>query len=182
MNITIISGSPRTESKTARIAQLLTTELRKKSSTIAVTDIYLHKANLPHIQSVWQDKKDAPLEFQNIFETMEKSDAFIFVSPEYNGGFSPALKNFVDHFPKNSYYRKPMAIAVGSPGAFGGMRAAMHLQQYVAALFGILLPQMLIIPQLDKKITETGTTEDAATIASVGKCIDEYLWLVTKLR
>ena len=45
----------------------------------------------------------------------------LLVTPEYNGSYTPALKNLFDHFPKQS--RKPFGIVTASPGALGGMRA-----------------------------------------------------------
>ena len=90
---------------------------------------------------------------------MFEADAFIMVTPEYNGSYTPALKNLFDHFPKQS--RKPFGIVTASPGALGGVRAALQLQTLVYALFGVGSPHMLITPLIDKKFDEHGNLTDA---------------------
>jgi NAD(P)H-dependent FMN reductase len=110
---------------------------------------------------------------------MFAADAFVLVSPEYNGGYSPAMKNLLDHFPKQT--RKAFGIATSSDGVMGGIRASMQLQQLVAALFGILSPVMLISPQVDKKFAEDGTLLDAAFESKIHQFVTEFLWLAERL-
>jgi NAD(P)H-dependent FMN reductase len=101
------------------------------------------------------------------------------VTPEYNGNYSSALQNLFDHFPKRSH--KLFAIATASPGALGGIRAALHLQQFIHALFGIGSPYMLITPQVDKKFDEQGNLTDPAFQKSIDTFVSEFLWLGEKL-
>ena len=61
------------------------------------------------------------------------------------------------------------------------MRAALHLQQYVAALFGILCPQMLIVPKAHEKFGEDGSLTDAGFQKSVDAFTREFLWLAEKI-
>jgi NAD(P)H-dependent FMN reductase len=110
---------------------------------------------------------------------MFAADAFIIVTPEYNGSYSPAMQNMFDHFPKQQ--RKPFGLVTASPGAMGGMRAAMQLQQFTMALFGIPSPYMLLTPQVDKKFDTEGNLLDASFQKSVDTFIKEYLWLAEKV-
>ena len=64
-----------------------------------------------------------------------------------------------------------------SPGAFGGMRAALQLQTLVYGLMGIGSPQMLIVPAVDSKFLEDGTLTDEAFGQSVDVFIERFLWL-----
>ncbi|MDQ3682765.1 MAG: NADPH-dependent oxidoreductase, partial [Bacteroidota bacterium] len=61
------------------------------------------------------------------------------------------------------------------------IRAAMQLQQFVFALFGISSPYMLITPQVDKKFDAEGNLIDAGFQKSIDTFINEYLWLVEKV-
>jgi NAD(P)H-dependent FMN reductase len=110
---------------------------------------------------------------------MFEADAFILVTPEYNGSYTPALKNILDHFPKQS--RKPFGIVTASPGAFGGMRAALQLQQLIFALFGIGSPYMLVVPAVDKKFTEPGDLLEQGFAKNIDVFVNEYLWLAEKI-
>ena len=60
-------------------------------------------------------------------ETYRAADGFVVVSGEYNHGIPPALKNLLDHF-LEEYFFRPSAIVSYSAGAFGGVRAAMQLR------------------------------------------------------
>jgi NAD(P)H-dependent FMN reductase len=101
------------------------------------------------------------------------------VTPEYNGSYSPAMQNMFDHFPKQ--HRKVFGLVTASTGALGGMRAAMQLQQFTMALFGIPSPYMLITPLVDKKFDADGTLTDPSFQKSIDVFTKEYLWLAEKL-
>jgi NAD(P)H-dependent FMN reductase len=110
---------------------------------------------------------------------MFEADAFILVTPEYNGSYSPAMKNMLDHFPKQ--HHKTFGLVTASPGAMGGMRAAMQLQQLVFALFGIGSPYMLVVPGVDKKFDVEGNLLDESFQKSVDLFVKEFLWLSEKV-
>ena len=135
--------------------------------------------DLPPVQSVFTSVENTPDEFKTLATRMFAADAFIFVSPEFNGSYSPSLKNLIDHFPKQ--YHKPIAVVSASPGALGGIRAAHQLQLLVIALFGIASPYMLIVPGVDKKFDEVGNLLDRSFESSVHNFVTEYLWLAENL-
>jgi NAD(P)H-dependent FMN reductase len=178
MTIEIISGSPRIESITHRVALHLQKVLRENTEhDVQLIDVREH--NLPPVQKVFTSVEGAPEEFKEITERILGADAFILVTPEYNGSYSPALKNLLDHFPKQQ--RKPFGIVTASPGAMGGIRAAMQLQQLIFALFGVGSPNMLIVPAVDKKFDSEGNLIDNSFTKSVDIFLTEYLWLAEKL-
>jgi len=89
------------------------------------------------------------------------------------------LKNLLDHFPKQNH--KVFGLVTASPGALGGVRAAMQLQQLVFALFGVGSPHMLITPQVDKKFDAAGNLIDPSFEKSVDVFVNEFLWLAEKV-
>jgi NAD(P)H-dependent FMN reductase len=107
------------------------------------------------------------------------ADAFILVSPEYNGSYSPAMKNLLDHFPKQ--HHKPFGIVTASPGPLGGIRASQQIQLLINALFGIASPYMLIVGGVDKKFDANGNLLDPAFQNNIHNFITEYLWLAGSL-
>jgi NAD(P)H-dependent FMN reductase len=178
MRIEIISGSPRTNSVTNRVALHLETVLKEQGQhSIGVIDLRDHVLGL--IQNVFSTPQAAPAEHKELAERMFNADAFIVVTPEYNGSYSPAMQNLFDHFPKQSH--KPFGIVTASPGAMGGIRAAMQLQQFIYALFGIGSPYMLITPQVDKKFDVSGNLLDESFQKSIDSFIKEFLWLAEKV-
>lgn len=178
MKIEIISGSPRQGSITARIAKHLHQVLKEKEG-IEAGLIDVRDYPLPFVQEAWATQEKVPAEFKALGERVFGADAFILVSPEYNGGYSPALKNLLDHFPKQS--RKVFGIATGTDGALGAMRSAQQLIQLVAALFGILSPRLLITPHADKKFDDEGNLLEKDFQKSIDFFVKEFLWLAGKL-
>ena len=178
MRIEIISGSPRKNSLTRRVALALENIFKERTEhEIGLIDLQVH--NLPPMQTVFTSVEHTPQQYKGLAERIFNADAFILVSPEYNGSFSPALKNLLDHFPKQ--YHKVFGIATASPGAMGGIRAAMQLQQLIFALFSIGSPHMLIVPGVDKKFNEAGELVDASFEKSIDTFVNEFLWLAEKV-
>lgn len=178
MKIEIISGSPRINSVTRRVALHLQNWLLNHT-THEADIIDIKDWNIPPVQSVFVSVDRTPEEFKPLAERIFNADAFILVTPEYNGSYSPAMKNLLDHFPKQ--YHKPFGIVTASPGLMGGMRASQQLLQLVPALFGIASPYMLIVPAVDKKFDVNGNLLDESFQKSVHNFISEFLWLAENI-
>ena len=178
MKIAIISGSPRTASVTRRVALYLQGWLKKNSSH-EIDLIEMKDWDVPPVQTVWVTPDKAPVELQPLAEKIFNADGYILVTPEYNGSYSPAMKNLLDHFPKR--HHQPFGIVTASPGAMGGMRASQQLLQLVPALFGIASPYMLITPAVDKKFSPDGDLIDESFQNAVHNFITEFLWLAEKI-
>jgi NAD(P)H-dependent FMN reductase len=178
MKIEIISGSPRVNSVTRRVA------LNLKNWLIANTEhsidiIDLKDWNLPPVQTVYSSVDKTPDEFKPLTERIFEADAFILVTPEYNGSYSPAMKNLLDHFPKQ--HHKPFGIVTASPGAMGGIRASQQLLELVPALFGIASPYMLIVPAVDKKFDVNGNLLELSFENNIHNFVSEFLWLAERI-
>lgn len=178
MKIEIISGSPRQNSATNRLALFLEKELKENSDhEIGLIDI--RKYPMTGVQKVFTTVEDTPEKYRELATRMFAAEAFIIVTPEYNGSYSPAMQNMFDHFPKQ--HHKVFGLATASPGALGGVRAAMQLQQFVMALFGIASPYMLITPHVDKKFDAEGKLIDPTFQKAIDTFITEFLWLAEKV-
>ena len=73
---------------------------------------------LPLMQAPLHYRKegDIPTVLSESNKKIQDADAVVLVSPEYNRTAPPALTNFLDHFPPNSYSFKPAAIITYSMG------------------------------------------------------------------
>jgi NAD(P)H-dependent FMN reductase len=178
MKIAIISGSPRGNSITVRVALHLKKEIEKISEH-EVDIIDLREIETPQLQTVFTSVDAAPEDLKNIAERMFRAQAYILVTPEYNGSYSAALKNLLDHFPKQ--HHKVFGIVTASTGALGGIRAALQLQELIFALFGIGSPYMLVTPHVDKKFDNEGHLLDETFRKSVDLFVKEFLWLGEKI-
>lgn len=179
MNIEIISGSPRSQSVTHRVAVFLQKELASKTAhKTGIIDV--REWNMPLLENVIGAPNQAPAHLEPLAARMFAADAFILVTPEYNGSYSAALQNLLDHFPKQS--RKAFGLVTGSPGGLAGSRASQQLLLLVPALFGIAAPNMLLVPFLDKKFSPEGELTDPAFQKSVDNFVTEFIWLAEALK
>jgi NAD(P)H-dependent FMN reductase len=180
MNIEIVSGSPRKESITYREALYLQKHFTQKTNHhTGILDV--REWNLPVLQEeVYSSVEKTPEKYKPLASRMFAADAFIIVTPEYNGSYTPAMKGLFDHFPKQMH--KPFGIVTASPGSLGGIRASQQLQLLICALFGIPSPYMLVTPQVDKKFDAEGNLLDESFQHSINNFVQEFLWLADKLR
>ncbi len=179
MNIEIVSGSPRAASVTHRLVLFLEKHLRQKTEhTINILDV--RDWELPLLQQeVYSQTVKAPEALQPLVKRIFEANAFILVSPEYNGSYTSALKNVFDHFPRQNH--KAFGIVTASTGSLGGIRASQQMQLLVNALFGIASPHMLITPQVDKRFDAEGNLLDPAFQKSIDIFTAEFLWLAENL-
>jgi chromate reductase len=74
-----------------------------------------------------------PAEVTAFKARIQKADAVLFITPEYNRSVPGVLKNAIDvgsrPYGKNSWGGKPAAVISVSPGAIGGMGANLALRQ-----------------------------------------------------
>jgi NAD(P)H-dependent FMN reductase len=87
-------------------------------------------------------------------EIVGRSDAFIFVIPEYNYGFNAATKNAIDYL-HQEWQNKPAGI-VSYGGVAAGTRAAQMLKQVMSALKIVPVTDSVNIPFVGEKLDEDG--------------------------
>lgn len=129
--VAVIIGSLRKDSLNRKLAQAIMT-MGSPALTWELTDI----GALPLFN---QDHESDPSAAVRDFKMrVERVDAVLFVTPEYNRSVPGVLKNALDvgsrPSGKNSWNAKPSAVISVSPGAIGGLGANHHLRQSLVAL------------------------------------------------
>jgi len=137
-SVVVIVGSLRKESFTLKIANSLT--------KLAPDTLKLNVVTLHDISFFNQDlEAAAPADWLKFRETLQKSNAVLFVTPEYNRSIPGVLKNAIDvgsrPYGKSSFLGKPIGIVSNSPGPLGGISAAKHLQNILPGISGPILGQ-----------------------------------------
>jgi NAD(P)H-dependent FMN reductase len=87
-------------------------------------------------------------------EIVGRSDAFVFVVPEYNYGFNAATKNAIDYL-HAEWQNKPAGI-VSYGGVAAGTRAAQMLKQVFSALKIVPVTDSVNIPFVQEKLDDDG--------------------------
>lgn len=85
-------------------------------------------------------------------ERVDAADAFIFVTPEYNHSYAPAIKNAID-FLFHEWWRKPwMSVAYG--GESSGTRGAMALTPVVSQMGMVRTLSSVEIHQIRDRVVD----------------------------
>jgi NAD(P)H-dependent FMN reductase len=105
---------------------------------------------------------------------VDASDAFIFVTPEYNHAFNAALKNALDYLLRE--WQNKTAGIVSYGGVAAGTRATQMLKQVLTALKVMPVPEAVNIPFVGQHLDEDGRFKSSELIdASATALLDEVL-------
>ena len=117
----------------------------------------------------------APAALDSLAAIYRRADGFLIVSGEYNHAAPAALKNLLDTF-LEEYFWRPSGIVCYSAGQFGGVRAAMQLRMTLAELGMSSVPSLLPIPRIADAIDKDGNAIAPGLDASRNRFLDEFLW------
>ncbi len=175
--ITVLYGSVRRDRQGIRAARFVEQQIESRGHTPTLIDALA--VELPLLDRMYNeyDAGQAPANLESMARVLKASDGFIVVSGEYNHGIPPALKNMLDHFLEEWFWR-PSAIASYSQGSYGGVRAAMQLRMTLAELGMPSISPLLAVPRVDKAFAEDGTPTDDAWLRRAAKFLDEFEWHV----
>ena len=130
-NVAVIVGSLRKESFNRKMALALA-ELVPPTLKLEIVEI----RNLPLYNQ--DDDANPPPNSAAFKARIQKADAVLFVTPEYNRSVPGVLKNAIDiasrPYGKSAWDRKPGAVISVSPGAIGGFGANHALRQSLVFL------------------------------------------------
>jgi NAD(P)H-dependent FMN reductase len=117
----------------------------------------------------------APESMEKLSQHFKNSDGFLIVTGEYNHSIPPALKNLLDHFQKE-YFFKPSAIASYSAGSFGGVRAAVHLRAILGELGMPAISSILPFPVIGNLFDKDLIPKNDQIESSTERFFDEFVW------
>jgi chromate reductase, NAD(P)H dehydrogenase (quinone) len=170
--ITIIAGTNRQNSNTLKLANYYHNALCQRS--IASEVISLTELPADFIVSDLYGKRSEM--FKAIQERISGSSKFLFVVPEYNGGFPGILKTFIDGctFP-DSFYGKKAALTGLSSGKYGNIRGIEHFTGICHYIHLHVMPLRLHIPAIDKEFDQHGNLFKEDTLQFVNQQIEQLI-------
>lgn len=180
LSIAIIYGSVRRERQGIKAARFILNKFRERGHDVTLADP--REAGLPMLDLMYKEytNNDAPPEIDRLGKLLAASDSFVIVTGEYNHSIPPALKNLLDHFQKE-YFFKPSSIACYSAGSFGGVRAAVHLRAILAELGSPSLPTLFPITYVQNAFNDEGVPIEEAYIHRIEQFILEHEWYAEAL-
>ncbi len=115
------------------------TALLHAAIELSPRDVRIETADIAGVPSYNEDVRAAglPPAVVGLRDRIERADAVLFVTPEYNYSVPGVLKNAIDWVsrpPNQPFAGKPLGIMGASGGASGTMRAQYHLRQIAVFL------------------------------------------------
>lgn len=169
--ITVISGTNRKNSYTEKVSNYYKSVLLNKGFEVTVF-------SLKELESVlslsdYFEKGNHKLEVL-IDKYISKTNAFVFIVPEYNGSYPGILKLFLDTVHPSHWENKYACITGVAGGRAGNLRGMEHLTGVLNYLKMHVYHNKLPISQVDKLfISETPTNEE--TIKVIEKQLNGFL-------
>jgi len=175
LTVSLIYGSVRSARQGVFAARYLEKKLKERNHNVHFIDPLEY--NLPLLDKMYKEYETgkAPEKMEELARTFKKSDGFLIVTGEYNHSIPPAMKNLLDHF-QAEYFFKPSAIASYSAGSFGGVRSAVHLRVIVGELGMPAISSMLPFPGIGNLFDENLVTHNKFIEPSTQKFLDEFEW------
>jgi NAD(P)H-dependent FMN reductase len=176
MHIVILSASTRINRKSHRVALHLAQYFAQHTAHSAeVLDLAAYR--FPIMEEVLSKQPDEVNGLADFSTQIKQADACLFVSPEYNGSYTAALKNAVDALEENEFKRKVVGVVSVSTGSMGGPRGALAMQQLALGVGAYAIPNMLLTGLVDKRFDEEGNLIDPTFEKSIRNFSDAFLWL-----
>ncbi len=177
----MIFGSVRIERRGIKAARFIVTELARRGCSPVLIDPLEYR--LPLLEQQYSDYPAgrAPAMLEQLAQIYRSADGFAIVSGEYNHGIPPALKNLLDYF-LEEYFWRPSAIVCYSGGRFGGVRAAMQLRMTLGELGMPSIPSLLPIPHVGESFTDAGEPTDPHFAERNAQFFEEFLWYMEALK
>jgi len=149
---TILVASLNENMKLAKVLQEQLSSLNKDNKIINLVQM-----ELPLYDTLKEEKQGIPKQTFELMDTLDKSEGYIIVSPEYNGSIPPVLSNAIAWISRTSpdfrklFNEKVILLATHSGSGGTGVTGAMRSQ---LMKLGAIVLSREILTTYEKKLNE----------------------------
>src|SRR3984885_11115265 len=181
LTVPVLLGSMRPERHALRAGRMVVQALEAAGHEAIMVDPL--ELRLPLLERTYSEyeKGEAPAGLDGLAALYRRADGFIIVSGEYNHGVPPALKNLLDYF-LEEYFWRPSGIVCYSSGQFGGVRAAMQLRMVLGELGMPSIPSLLAIPRIGQVLDEAGRPQQDWIASALADFLAEFTWYARAMK
>jgi len=179
--ILVFAGSSRKESVNKRLAAAAAELARASGAEVTLLDLADYPA--PVYDGDIEENEGLPATMKEFKAQCASHDAFIIVSPEYNGCVPPLLVNVLswasrpegDEASCAAFKGKRVAIAAASPGGLGGVRVIPRLRDFLAELSFEVVSGFATLPGAYKAFDDRGGLVNETSSKVLGDLVDRLL-------
>ena len=160
LKFAILYGSTRKKRLGIRLVKYFHDQISKNKHISYIVDPLQYR--LPLLDKRFEEFniKKVPIAVKSIQKILDKADAFILVSAEYNHMPPPALINLLNYYYKE-FDRKPSCICTYSEGDFAGVRVQSPLRSLMSQLGSPPIKYGMYQPKLSKNFDQKGIPHDS---------------------
>lgn len=174
LSIPVILGTTRKGRMSAHPARFVVERLQERPGVLTEL-IDIAELNLP-VDDAGEAIKDPRFSV-----AMERADAIVIVSPEYNHSFPGLLKHVLDSCLKE-YIHKAAGVVGVSAGVFGGARVIEQFQPVLRELGLVSIFWDINFGNIHKVFSPEGKLLDTAYLKRAEKFLSELIWMARVLR
>jgi chromate reductase, NAD(P)H dehydrogenase (quinone) len=176
--ILVVAGSIRRASFNALLARAVADELSRRDREHLLVSLADHE--MPIYHGDHEDEHGVPATAHELAALLRDSGGLVIASPEYNGSFSPLLKNSIDWVTRvdMGVLRDTLiGLTAASPGRGGGARGLAMVRTWFENMRLTVATENLTIPQVNERVTgqADATAFDADARAAISAWVDTYL-------
>ncbi len=177
--VLIFGASLRAESLNVKLAQLAARSIERHGAQCDLAS--MAEFDCPGYNGDVEAAQGLPKGADNLCKRLEKADAFIIASPEYNASMPGILKNVIDwgsRLRPQPFDEKHGLLMSASPSMMGGNRGLWSLRIPLEHLGARIFPSMFSLAQARKAFDASGGIADPQLAARFDATIKAFLDLV----
>ncbi len=177
--ILIFGASLRAESLNVKLAKLASRSIERHGAQCDFAS--MAEFDCPGYNGDVEATEGLPKGADNLCKRLEKADAFIIASPEYNASMPGILKNVIDwgsRLRPQPFDEKHGLLMSASPSMMGGNRGLWALRMPLEHLGARIFPSMFSLAQAHKAFDASGGIADSQLAIRFDATIKAFLDLV----
>lgn len=148
MKVTVICANSRKESQSIKLAKWLVGKIKQDKVDVKLVD--LHASQLPlELDKLWDEDPATMLIWNPIKDALQAAEAFVIVSPEWNGMANPSLFNLLDYTDGEMAYKPALLVTVSA--SQGGAYPVAQIKGFASKNTHIdFIPEHIIVRDAEK--------------------------------
>jgi NAD(P)H-dependent FMN reductase len=174
--IPVVVGSVRKGRRSYRAARLLADRVAALGHEATVVD--LKELDLPPYDD--EDDNENHPGLASLRDAINTSDASIWLTPEYNHGYTAAIKNAIDHLGPE-LRRKAVAVCGLSSGQMGGSRAVEQLKLVMIEVHAVPIRDSVYFSNAGVLFDDDAATPHGDVVRRIDNVLSELTWFARAL-
>lgn len=173
--ILLFSGSIRSNSLNQKLVDIVAKLVDSEGGSSKV--ISLSDFPLPIYNGDFELEKGLPENSPKLHKLFSEHQGIFIACPEYNGGYTPLLKNVIDWVSRiradgaaSAFRNRIFALGAAAPGKFGGIRGLLGIRPVLeVALGATVLPEQIALSNAGEEFDAEGNLTGDVTKKQIGR-------------